>query len=433
MNSPFHTEAPEKVREVPEVAPAKARHGEGPRGFFLSVLFLALLGVMVWGCTHVFMDPTAHYPYHTVDRKEAVQQPSSDGSQTGSENTASSATTLQPVTLLASNTGVSGTEVPGWDNIVARYGDHELTNQQFILYYWDCFFNLYDSYGTELFSMLNIATPFDQQSLDGVQTWHEYFSDVAVQTWMQTMQLCDEANKNEYTLSDSELEYLESSVAAIDNYLTEGVHTSRNDYLQQMFDPCVDEEAYRAYNKDILLANSYADRQYISIYQENYDETLPLAYCVNVRHILISAEDSTNADSMAAAKKQAEDLYAQWQQDPTEDNFIALAGEHTQDPGSKETGGLYEDVYPGQMVTNFNDWCFDESRQPGDHGLVETNYGYHLMYFVGDSETVYEDPNDAVAGEIYDGWLDELFAVEDLEDLSKNAVFTQKAELPSAE
>ena len=47
MQSPFHTEAPEKVREVPEVAPAKAHHGEGFRGIFLSILFLALLGLMV--------------------------------------------------------------------------------------------------------------------------------------------------------------------------------------------------------------------------------------------------------------------------------------------------------------------------------------------------------------------------------------------------
>ena len=138
MQSPFHTEAPEKVREVPEVAPAKAHHGEGPRGFFLSVLFLALLGLMVWGCAHVFLEPTAHYPYHTVERKDEAQSPSAGNSQTGDvsgSQSASSATTLQPVTQLASNTGLSGTEVPGWDTIVARYGDHELTNQQFILYY----------------------------------------------------------------------------------------------------------------------------------------------------------------------------------------------------------------------------------------------------------------------------------------------------------
>ena len=43
------------------------------------------------------------------------------------------------------------------------------------------------------------------------------------------------------------------------------------------------------------------------------------------------------------------------------------------------------------MVDTFNDWCFDESRKPGDHGIVETTYGYHIMYFVGHSETDYRD------------------------------------------
>ncbi|MBR5536891.1 MAG: peptidylprolyl isomerase [Clostridia bacterium] len=435
MQSPFHTEAPEKVREVPEVAPANSHHGEGPRGVFLSILFLALLALLVWGCTQVFMDPTAHYPYHTIDRSEPAQQPSASqsGSESSSGGASSTTTNLQPVTILAPNTGVSGTDVPEWDNVVARFGDHELTNQQFILYYWDVFYNLYSSYGSELFSMLNITMPFDQQTLDGMQTWHQYFSGIAVDTWKQTMLLCDEANKAGFALTDDQIAALNASVDSIDNYLQEGVHDSRDSYLQQMFDPCITEEAYRAYNQALALAKNYANSRYIEIYDENYDETLPLTYCINVRHILISAEDSTNADSMAAAKQQAEDLYALWQQDPTEDNFITLATENTQDPGSQSTGGLYEDVYPGEMVTTFNDWCFDESRQPGDHGIVETEYGYHIMYFVGQSETVYEDPNDAIAGELYDNWLDELFAVEGLEDITSYAVFTQKAELPTVE
>jgi hypothetical protein len=43
------------------------------------------------------------------------------------------------------------------------------------------------------------------------------------------------------------------------------------------------------------------------------------------------------------------------------------------------------------MVEAFNDWCFDDERKPGDHGIVETTYGYHIMYYVSDSETNYRD------------------------------------------
>ena len=60
------------------------------------------------------------------------------------------------------------------------------------------------------------------------------------------------------------------------------------------------------------------------------------------------------------------------------------------------------------MVAAFNDWCFDESRQTGDTGIVETNYGYHVMYFSGtnvpywqvqvESEMQNNDMNDWLEG-----------------------------------
>ena len=34
------------------------------------------------------------------------------------------------------------------------------------------------------------------------------------------------------------------------------------------------------------------------------------------------------------------------------------------------------------MVEAFNDWCFDEARQYGDVEIVETEFGYHIMFFV---------------------------------------------------
>jgi len=117
---------------------------------------------------------------------------------------------------------------------------------------------------------------------------------------------------------------------------------------------------------------------YVLMFKGVNDNDYPL---VNVRHILVQPQGGTinsstgrteySATEMAGAKVAAEELLAQWQAgDATEDSFAALATEKTADPGSKETGGLYEDVYPGQMVANFNDWCFAEDRKHGDTGIV---------------------------------------------------------------
>ena len=85
----------------------------------------------------------------------------------------------------------------------------------------------------------------------------------------------------------------------------------------------------------------------------------------------------------------AQDLLDQWKAgEATEESFAQLAMEYTEDPGSMSTGGLYTDVVVGQMVEPFENWCFDESRKTGDTGLVQTSYGYHIMYFV-DSEEIW--------------------------------------------
>ena len=35
------------------------------------------------------------------------------------------------------------------------------------------------------------------------------------------------------------------------------------------------------------------------------------------------------------------------------------------------------------MVKEFEDWCFAEGRKHGDHGMVKTEFGYHIMFYVG--------------------------------------------------
>lgn len=107
---------------------------------------------------------------------------------------------------------------------------------------------------------------------------------------------------------------------------------------------------------------------------------------VDARHILFKTVDDSNQplpdEAAAQAKADAESLLAKWKAgDMTEDSFAALAT-GSDDTGSAEDGGLYEDIAPEDMVTEFDNWIFDEERKPGDTDIVETSYGYHVMYFV---------------------------------------------------
>lgn len=142
---------------------------------------------------------------------------------------------------------------------------------------------------------------------------------------------------------------------------------------------------------------------------------------VNVRHILVAFEGGSQDTSgntvysdeeKAAAKAEAEQLLQQWKDGAaTEESFSELANEKSDDQGGQVTnGGIYEDIYPGQMVEPFENWCFDQSREPGDTGLVMTVYGYHVMYFSSTDELSYRDlliDND-LRNEDTRNWLDGL-------------------------
>ena len=155
---------------------------------------------------------------------------------------------------------------------------------------------------------------------------------------------------------------------------------------------------------------------YVLYYIGTNDNTYPLA---NVRHILVNYEGGTtdeatgstvySEEEKAAAKDAAEELLAQWNSgEKTEDSFATLANENSDDPGSNTTGGLYENVYPGQMVTNFNDWCFASDRKAGDTGIVDSDYGVHVMYYSGDSETNYRDH--LISTELRNAEMEEWYA-----------------------
>ncbi len=110
-----------------------------------------------------------------------------------------------------------------------------------------------------------------------------------------------------------------------------------------------------------------------------------------VRHILIAPEDMENETQKKDAKAKADKLLADWKKgEATEESFAALVHDNTDDTGSKETGGLYENFGKGEMVEAFEKWSYDAARKPGDTAVVETEYGYHIMYFVGNGTSVWK-------------------------------------------
>ena len=167
----------------------------------------------------------------------------------------------------------------------------------------------------------------------------------------------------------------------------------------------------------------YDTGYYVVLFQERYLDETPTA---DIRHILIKAEltqeddpatedvdESTvpTQEALDAAKAEAQSLLDEWNAgDKTAESFGALAEANSDDPGSNTNGGLYEQVYKGQMFDAFNDWIFDEARQPGDTTLIENTQsgqqGWHVVYYQGANDPVWKlDADSALRQDGMNTWL----------------------------
>ena len=187
---------------------------------------------------------------------------------------------------------------------------------------------------------------------------------------------------------------------------------------------------------DTAVIEDTASESYNIIYvvkPASLDESVANA---SVRHILVQVEtedaegnaldEATIAKNDADAKAKAEGLLQTWKDNgATEEEFIKLIKDNTDDTASIETDGLYDDVSAGgNYVAEFTNWAIDPARKAGDAEIVKTEFGYHFMYFVEASEfAAWEnDVRETMASNDYNELVDGIY--EDIEEKAeKNDTF----------
>jgi peptidyl-prolyl cis-trans isomerase D len=100
-----------------------------------------------------------------------------------------------------------------------------------------------------------------------------------------------------------------------------------------------------------------------------------------VRHILIATADPRSGQVIredSVGKKLIDSIETAIKGGAS---FDALVTKYSDDPGSKEKGGVYEYFPQGQMTLAFNDFAFD--KPVGSKGVVKTEFGYHYIEVLG--------------------------------------------------
>ena len=340
-----------------------------------------------------------------------------------------------------SNYTVSDKKVEAKANVVvATAGDQTLTNEQLQLFYWVAvreFLNQYEEYiyyGGQAEMPFDKTKPLNEQIYDEKtgQTWQQYFIETAVDQWYtyacivqlaedagyvlpQTLQ--DELNSYSEWMTTAAMQYGYPDVESyIDAEISKGASAAGHYHYFEM--------QYKALGYlETLDAELAATEAELEAYYAAHEQEFKDGKCskedgkyYDVRHIYIAIQDEMpeggyTDEQWAACLEKAEKLLNEFLADePTEEKFAALAKERSEDSRSASNGGLYTVTAETNFVQEFKDWYLDESRKPGDTGLVKNTgsakHGYHIMYFSGSTEIWKDEAETGVLDEKMTKFLD---------------------------
>lgn len=144
----------------------------------------------------------------------------------------------------------------------------------------------------------------------------------------------------------------------------------------------------------------------------------------NFGHILISAdsfleehthedgeehteeeEEALTEEAETKAKAEAERLLAEFLNgEITKEAFEALAKDKNEDSNE-----FYDDVKPGEMATEIDEWIYSEDRKENDAEVIKTTYGYHVTWYRGEGKAIwFVDSKNDLGNDLVEKWMDEL-------------------------
>lgn len=300
-----------------------------------------------------------------------------------------------------------------------------ITAAEYDFYYYTIYSNYaqYASYG----AVPTVAADgtFDLEaacSLEGYEdaTWGDFITDSALTQLQDSYILANYAVAENITLSEADQTTLDSFYTSVQTYAdTYGM--TLDAYLTTMYGEVITKEALTPVIERYLLAGQYmtsleagytfTDAELEAYYTENSDsyENIDLP---TVRHILFMApvgiEGYTDAteEELTAAKALADAALAKI---TTYEDMVSVGDAALADASASESAEYT--VANGDMVDAFETWCYDEARQPGDKEVVQSEYGYHVMYFVDTQKDWMEDALYYLSTEKYNAYIDEQEAL----------------------
>ena len=319
-------------------------------------------------------------------------------------------------------------------NVVATIGETQLTNAQLQIYYWMAV-NTYRAEDHE------VAPDWEEELdtqlcplTDETISWQQYFLQSALNTWhtYQAAVLLSEnttfATEDAYKIIEKkhkeniseETAYLDVLYGYNAKYAIDPQHQAHLDQLENKLETMAEEAGYESlsdlvkemagmgttpeylFNYAQLANKGYMFLSTLSYHLETSKSDITAYYdahaeeytaagitadsgkSVTIRHILVAGDSESS-------KSTAQNYLAKWKKYANESYFGELAYQVSDDAATNKSGGLYYNLYKGQLTGELNDWCFDSARKPGDTAVVKSDAGYHVVYFQSATDRWYAE------------------------------------------
>lgn len=233
--------------------------------------------------------------------------------------------TIAACVFLAIHSGMNARA--GEDNVVARIGNQEVTMADFRRW-------------------VGYSNQDTQKSLAAEPKRRE----MLLRQIVTSKVIADEARKNGFDGRDDVQENME---LLVENFLT-------LEYLNK-----------------VIAGKVTVDEKELQDYYEKHKAGFTTPESVRASHILIKAPKTASEEVQAEARARIEDILERVK---VGEDFAKLAGEYSEDPGSRKKGGDLGFFGRGTMVPEFEKAAF--ALEPGQvSDIVRTNYGFHIIRF----------------------------------------------------
>lgn len=276
-------------------------------------------------------------------------------------------------------------------DIVAKYEGGQVTGKELIGFLGaHKFFNL-----DEMYSFYEMLPSFKQDML---------YQLIGIRHI--TAGISDELRKESEQSADETMGALEESLASDAEF-----KASFEEFMKQEGITKDDLRDYvmLTYNLQSALWNKFSDEEIRAKFDQLVAENGDAFTRATVRHILVNlTDDEGNERTEEDALKRAKEAQAKLKNGG---DWTAIAKEYSDDPGSKNNGGKYEDQLVSQWVQEFKQHAIEQPiGEIGEPFL--TSYGYHVMLVEARRQSEFDEVKGQVESQLVSEYFSNVIEVE---------------------